>query len=164
MYHFWTIWRKDRNLSTAFCCFQNEADTEEYRVYGAIKTMGAALYIVLENRIPDVDPAIDGKMLSKYEKQLATAAKRLGVRSLMEFFSTNADEAEAFLGEDGAGIDIPDAQWFSADEGLKTVDALLSEVNVSPVLKAATDDLLGCQRLLREAKKHEIKWRFAIDF
>jgi hypothetical protein len=126
--------------------------------------MGAALYIALDKKIPEVDTMIDGKMLSKAEKHLAKAAKRLGVRPLMEFFSTSADEAADLLGEDVAGIDIPAAQWFSAEEGLKTVDALLAESDLSPELKAAKDDLLGCQRVLREAQKHGVKWHLAVDF
>ncbi len=126
--------------------------------------MGSALYIALEQKISDLDPMIDGKMLSKTEKPLAKAAKRLGVRPLMEFFSTNADQAVALLGEDVAGIDIPAAQWFSAGEGLKTVDALLVEVDKSPDLRVAKEDLLGCQRVLREAQKQGVRWHLAIDF
>ncbi len=126
--------------------------------------MGTALYIALEKTLPDVDPMIDGKMLSKAEKQLAKAAKRLAVRPLMEFFSTSADEAADLLGEDVAGIDIPAAQWFSAEEGLKTVDALLAAADGSPDLRVAKDDLLGCQRVLREAQKHGVRWHLAIDF
>jgi hypothetical protein len=98
--------------------------------------MGAALYIALEKQIPDFDSVIDGKMLSKSEKQLAAAAKRLGVRPLMEFFSTSAEEAEDLLGDDVAGIDIPAAQWFSPEEGLKTVEALLVQAEISPELRA----------------------------
>jgi hypothetical protein len=126
--------------------------------------MGSALYIALEKSIPDLDTMIDGKMLSKAEKHLARAAKRTGVRPLMEFFSTSADEAADLLGEDVAGIDIPAAKWFSAEEGLKTVDALLAEADHSLELREAKDDLLGCQRVLREAQKHKVKWRLAIDF
>jgi hypothetical protein len=126
--------------------------------------MGTALYIALEEKIPDVDKMIDGKMLSKAEKPLATAAKRLGVRPLMEFSSTSADEAADLLGEDVAGIDIPAPQWFSAEEGLKTVDALLAEAEGSLELRAAKEDLLGCQRVLREAQKHGVRWHLAIDF
>src|SRR5438105_4739204 len=126
--------------------------------------MGAALYIALEKKIPDVDTMIDGKMLSKAEKHLAEAAKRLGVRPLMDFFSSSADEAADLVGEDVAGIDIPAAQWFSAEEGLSTVDALLAEADTSPELRAAKDDLLGCQRALREAQKHGVRWHLAIDF
>jgi hypothetical protein len=126
--------------------------------------MGTALYIAFETTLPDVDTIIDGKMLSKAEKHLAKAAKRLGVRPLMEFFSTSADEAADLLGEDVAGIDMPAAQWFSAEEGLKTVDALLGEAERSPELRVAKEDLLGCQRVLREAQKHGVRWHLAIDF
>ena len=125
--------------------------------------MGTALYIALEKKIPDVDTMIDGKMLSKSEKHLAKAAERLGVRPLMDFFSTSADEGADLLGEDMAGIDIPAAQWFSADDGLRTVDALLVEAASSQELRAAKDDLLGCQRVLREAQKRAVRWHFAID-
>ena len=126
--------------------------------------MGTAYYIALEKTIPDLDTMIDGKMLSKVENDLAEAANRLGVRPLIEFFSTSADEAADLLGDDVAGIDIPAAQWFSAEEGLRTVDALIGEVDVNPDLKPAKNDLLGCQRVLREAQKHGVKWRLAIDF
>ena len=125
--------------------------------------MGTALYIALQKTLPDVDTMIDGKMLSKAEKQLAKAAKRLGVRPLMEFFSSSADEAADLLGEDVAGIDIPAAQWFSAEEGLKIVDALLAAADGSPDLRVARDYLLGCQRVLREAQKHGVRWHLAID-
>lgn len=82
----------------------------------------------------------------------------------MEFFSTSADEAADLLGVDVAGIDLPTAQWFSAEEDLKTIDALLAKVESSPELKVAKDDLLGCQRVLREAHKHGVRWHLAIDF
>ena len=126
--------------------------------------MGTAYYIALEKPIPDVDTMIDGKMLSKAEKHLANTANRLGVRPLMDFFSTSADEAADLLGDDIADIDIPVAQWFSADEGLRTVDALLGEVDANPDLKPAKNDLLAVQRVLREAQKHGVKWHLAIDF
>jgi hypothetical protein len=127
--------------------------------------MGAALYIVLEKEIPDVDTMIDGTMLNKAEKELAKVAKHLGVQPLMEFFSTSADEVADLLGEDAAaGMKIPPAQWFSAEEGLKTIDALLGEVDGSPELSAAKEDLLGCQRVLRGAQKHGVRWRFGMDF
>src|ERR1041384_8230295 len=126
--------------------------------------MGAALYIALEKQIPDFDSVIDGKMLSKSEKQLAAAAKRLGVRPLMEFFSTSAEEAEDLLGEDVGGIDIPASQWFSPEEGLKTVEGLLTQAEISPELKPTKDALLGCQRVLREAQKHGVGWHLAMDF
>jgi hypothetical protein len=125
--------------------------------------MGAALYIVLEKTIPGFDAMIDGKMLSQAEEQLANAARSLHVRPLMEFFSISADEAADFLGDDVGDIDIPAAQWFQAEEGLRTVDPLLAETDLDPGLKAAKDDLLACQRVLREAQKHGVRWHLAID-
>lgn len=126
--------------------------------------MGAALYIVLEKKMPGIDTTIDGKMLSKFEEALGQIAKRRGARPLMEYFSTDPDEAAEILGDEMEGIEIPPAQWFSAADGLKTVDALLAEVETSPELRAAKDDLLGCQRVLREAHKAGVRWRLAIDF
>ena len=126
--------------------------------------MGTALYVALQRKIADVDTIIDGKMLCKAEKELTKAAKRLGVRPLMEFFSTSPEEAADLLGEDVEGIEIPGAQWFSAEEGLRTVDALLTKAERSRELLAAKDDLLGCQRVLREARKHGVRWHLAIDF
>src|SRR5947207_16002194 len=126
--------------------------------------MGAALYIALESKIPDLDTMIDGKMLSKAEKHIAKVSKRLGLRPLMDFFSTSSDEAADLLGEDAAGIDIPAAQWFSAEEGVKTVDALLAEADGSPELRAAKEDLLACQRVLRDAETHGVRWHLAMAF
>jgi hypothetical protein len=126
--------------------------------------MGSALYIALEREIPGLDSVVDGKMLSKAEKHLAKAAKRLGVRPLMDFFSISTDEAANLLGNDMVGMDIPAAKWFTAEEGLMTVDALLAETNNSAHLRAARDDLLQCQRVLREAQKHGVRWHLAIDF
>ncbi len=126
--------------------------------------MGAALYIALETILPGIDTMIDGKMLIKAEKQLAKAAKRLGVRPLMDYFSVSADEAADLLGDEVAGIDIPAAQWFSAEEGLATVDELLAAGDASPEFRAARDDLLECQRVLREAQKHGVRWHLAIYF
>jgi len=82
----------------------------------------------------------------------------------MEFFSTSAQEAEDLLGDDVAGIDIPAGQWFSPEDGLKTVNALLAQAEISPELRATKDDLLDCQRVLREAQKHGVRWHLAIDF
>ena len=126
--------------------------------------MGAALHIVLEKEIPGVDTIIDGKMLSRAEKHLAGAAKRLGVRPLMEFFSVNPEEAAGFLESEGVEVEIPAEQWFSAEEGLRTVQALLGEADSSSESRAAKDDLLGCERVLREAQKREVRWHLAIDF
>ena len=126
--------------------------------------MCAALYVVLEKAIPGFDSTIDGKMLSNAEQALAAAATRLGVRPLMEFFSMNPNDAGDFL--EGEGLDdvqVSAEQWFSAEEGLKTVQPLLPEVENSSELREAKNDLLGVERVLREAHKHGVRWHLAVD-
>lgn len=120
--------------------------------------MGAALYIVLEKQIPGLDTMVDGKTLSREEEPLAELATRLGVRPLMEFFSMNAEDAAEFLGEEATA-----EQWFPAEEGLKTVRALLGQVEKAPELKAAREDLVGFERVLGAAQKNGVRWHLAID-
>ena len=106
---------------------------------------------------------IDGKMLGRADEHFAKVAKRLGVRPLMEFFSISAGEADSLLGDDMAGQEMPPVEWFTAEEGLKTIDALLTQVDSAPEALAAKQDLLDFQRVLREAQKQGVKWRLAMD-
>jgi hypothetical protein len=82
--------------------------------------MGAALYIALEHPIPDFDPFVNGKALSKTSGQLDAIATELGVRPLMEFFSADPEMAAEFLPE---GVEAPPRVWFTAAAGLVTVRA-----------------------------------------
>ena len=102
--------------------------------------MGAAIYIVLEKEIPDIDTMIDGKMFSRAEKHFENEANRLGVRPLMEFFSVNPEDVASLL--DGGGTDI----------------------EMSPESRDAKDDLLGFERVLKAAQKHGVKWHLAVDY
>ena len=95
--------------------------------------MGAALYIALETTASAVDNVVDGKALSRAEGELASLARRLGVRPLMEFFSMSPDEYEADVAQFNplAGIEqVPPFQedWFTAEEGLATVRALIGHM------------------------------------
>jgi hypothetical protein len=65
--------------------------------------MSAALYIVLEEKPADFDPFVNGKALSRAEKDLAMITGHLGVKSLMSFFSVDPEEAQTFL--EGEGVD-----------------------------------------------------------
>lgn len=123
--------------------------------------MGSALYIVLEKDIAGLDTMIDGKALSRVEEKLAMEAQRLGVRPLMEFFSADPGELAEFLGEDA---EIPDGQWFSAEDGLKTIRALINIMDTSPELSDAKSDMLEMENVLKEAEKQGIKWHLAVDY
>jgi hypothetical protein len=124
--------------------------------------MGVAMYIELQKRVPTVEECVGGKELCWPE--LDAAAKRLRVRPLEEFVSMTAEEEDDLMKEDEARIPTPPVKWFSAAEGLKTVDALLREAGRSRDLRPAKDALLECRRVLRAAKKHRVKWRMVLDF
>jgi hypothetical protein len=121
--------------------------------------MGAAFYIVLETEIDGLDTMMDGKMLARKIDALDPAAKQQGVRPLSEFISMDAEAASDILGDDLAGIDVPPVKYFSAQEGLATVRALLSRPEAQPALQ----DLKDCERILCAAAQHSIGWHLQVD-
>ncbi len=124
-----------------------------------------ALYIVLENKIPGFDPFVNGKALGRSEEQLAEMAERCGVHPLMDFFSTNPDEASGFLKSEGlADMELPPEQWFSPLEGIRTVQALLREIENVPEIADVKADLLEFENVLRQAQEKGIRWHLAVDF
>jgi hypothetical protein len=124
-----------------------------------------ALYIVLYNKIPGFDPFVNGKALSRSEKQLAEMAERCGVHPLMDFFSANPDEVSGFLKSEGlADVETPPEQWFSPQEGIRTVQALLREIENVPEIADVKVDLLEFENVLRQAQEKGIRWHLAVDF
>ena len=135
--------------------------------------MGAALYIALETTASAVDNVVDGKALSRAEGELASLARRLGVRPLMEFFSMSPDEYEADVAQFNplAGIEqVPPFQedWFTAEEGLATVRALIGHLQAQPAAfsgaDAALSDLEAFAYVLEEAGKRGIRWHLCVDY
>jgi len=123
-----------------------------------------ALYIVLENKAPGFDPFVNGKALGHSENRLAEIAGRLGVRPLMEFFSINPDESREFLNSEGlSDIEVPEEQWFSAEDGLHTVQTILGEVENITDLEAVKADLLEFESVLQQAQAKGIRWHLAVD-
>ena len=121
--------------------------------------MGAAYYIVLEKEIDGLDTMIDGKAISKNIEILDQAAEKLGVRPLSNFFSMDNDAVADVLGEDMANLEIPPMEQFSAEDGLKTIRALLPRPEAQP----AIEDLSACERILKVAAEHGVGWHFQID-
>jgi len=124
--------------------------------------MGAAYFIALERKIDGLDTMMDGKNLSRHIETLDTAARQAGVRPLSEFFSVTPEQASEFMegeGMDAGDIDLPPLQQFSVQDGLKSVKELLSR----PEAKVALQDLQDCERILKAAEQHQVKWHFEID-
>jgi len=94
-----------------------------------------SLYIVLDKKVPGEDVGVDGTSLSKHNRELEGMAKQLGVAPLMTFFSTSNVEL-ASVAEELATFNVEE-KWFTAEEGLRTVNALLetstSQTSVTPI-------------------------------
>lgn len=80
--------------------------------------MSAALHIVLEENIAAVDTFIDGKTLSQAEPILSQVAVDADLKPLMQFFGASGDEYTDV--SDAADVELPEAKWFDASEGLQT--------------------------------------------
>ena len=134
--------------------------------------MGAALFIVLNREISGFDPFVNGKSLSKESETLDRIATKLGVKPLMEFFSTSPDEMAAFLeGEDVgeiAEMKFREESWFDPEDGLATVRSLLSYLRERPDAignyEEVISDLREFEQVLLKARDHGVKWHVSVDF
>lgn len=126
--------------------------------------MGVAYYIVLERDIPGQNLSVDGKALAKEEKKLKEIAHLQGVKDLMSFFSVSSCGVEDFFDE-YIGMDIPETEWFSPEDGLATVRAILNYMEMKPFInnERLSDDLKSFEEILLEAQKYNLKWHLAID-
>ena len=120
--------------------------------------MSVAWYIVLERKIPGFDHSVNGKALRRAAKVLDALAEEAGARPLMDFFSASPEELAGFA-EDQA-VDLKEEatklapeKWFSANEGLKTVRALVRAVENGKTehAQAILDDLTEFSKLLEVA-------------
>ena len=123
-----------------------------------------AFYIVLEREIEGLDMEIDGKALSRANDSLEELARNLGVRPLLEFFSLSPESSRDFMeGEriDANEFELPPLQQFSAEEGLRTIRALMGYDGDGreQVLK----DLQQCEVVLTAAQQNSIGWHLEID-
>jgi hypothetical protein len=97
-------------------------------------------------------------------------AKRLGVRPLMSFFSISNEELASL--EEEYAIDLSKTKsrtadtWFAAEEGLRTVNALLENLSGSKLKDVARveADLREFVGVLELAKANGIRWHLAVDY
>lgn len=133
--------------------------------------MSAALYIVLEDDDPGFDAFVNGKALSGECDSLDSLASGIGVKPLMAFFSQNVEELEGFLEvelEASSELEIPQEQWFDATDGLKTVIAIMKQLESNPdgVRNAVsvTRDLVEFESVLGKAAANGVRWHLAVDY
>jgi len=129
--------------------------------------MSVAWYIVLERNVPGFDHGIDGKVLGHASKALDAVAEEAGVPPLMEFFSASPEELAAFAedqGIDSTDSELPAEAWFSAEDGLKTVRALLQAAEDGKLAGNIADELRAFKKVLEVARDNGVGWHLAVDF
>lgn len=126
--------------------------------------MGAALYIVVENKPEDMDVFVNGKALPEAGERLTAAATQAGVKELMSFFSASPEQAAEFM--DGYASGMPPEQWFEPADGLATVRALLVHCTASALEADAgvARDLREFETVLERVKQAGLRWHLSVDF
>lgn len=131
------------------------------------------MYIVVEGEDPGFDIFVNGHALARNEDALEKLAVRLNVKPLLEFFSADQNSM-ALLLEEGAGDPewaktLPPPQWFSPEDGLVTVCALLDSLRESPTAlgsetKPIINDLTEYARVLEKAMQRNLRWQLAVSW
>ena len=101
------------------------------------------------------------------EEKLNNIFERIGVKHLEQFLSMAPDDLEEFWDELD-DIEPLEEAWFSAQEGLDSVNALLNYFYCHPdVVEDQGDvvsDLTEYQSVLAKLNEREIRWHLAIDY
>ncbi|HEV3081867.1 MAG TPA: hypothetical protein VGY66_18955 [Gemmataceae bacterium] len=136
--------------------------------------MSTAFFIVLDNEDPGFDTMVNGKFLSQNSEQLGKIAASLGIRKLEDYVSYAPDEARALMEDVGVDPDqieeteVPEQQWFDAQEGLDVVAKLSDHVRAKPRAvknaKGVLADLQEFKAVLEKAKGIKARWNLQVDF
>lgn len=131
------------------------------------------MYIVVEGEDPGYNIFVNGRALARHEDGLEKVALRIGTRPLIEFFSAD-ENSLALLIEEGAGNQellrkLPPPQWYSASDGLATVNALVEELERDPQQlgsegRAVVDELREYQEVLAKTETRRLRWHLAVSW
>lgn len=131
------------------------------------------MYIVIEGEDPEFDTFVNGRALARNEDALEKIAERAGIKPLLEFFSAD-ENSMALLLEEGAGDPewaktLPPPQWFSPEDGLVTICALLDQLRAAPAslgteTAAVTREIEEFERVLRKAAQRKLRWQLAVSW
>ncbi|HEY5380850.1 MAG TPA: hypothetical protein VIJ65_01235 [Acidobacteriaceae bacterium] len=135
--------------------------------------MAASMYIVVEGEDPGFNIFVNGRALARYESAVERLALELEVKPLLEFFS--ADESSmALLIEEGAGNPellkkLPPTQWYSAEDGLHTVEVLAQSLADDPQQlgtegPAVLAELREYEIVLRKTAERGLRWHLAVSW
>lgn len=135
--------------------------------------MAASMYIVVEGEDPGYDIFVNGRALARNEDAVEKLALRLGVRPLIEFFSAD-ENSMSLLIEEGAGNRelmhrLPPPQWYTASDGLATVETLIGELEHEPQQlgsegEQVLGELLEYRQVLEKTRQREMRWHLAVSW
>jgi hypothetical protein len=136
--------------------------------------MSAAFFIVLDQKDPGFNTAVNGKFLSQDAKRLAKIAKSLGICPLEEYVSYSPEEARAMMEDMGTdpddieGMELPEQKWYDPQEGLDWVGQVSAHVRANPSLvrnpKGVLADLEEYGTVLEQVKEVGARWNLQVDF
>lgn len=131
------------------------------------------MYIVVQGEDPGFDTFVNGRSLARHEDALEKLALRLGVRPLIEFFSAD-ENSMSLLIEEGAGSRelmsrLPPPQWYTADDGLATVEALVGALEHEPQQLGTEGievlaELLEYRKVLAKTRERALRWHLAVSW
>jgi hypothetical protein len=138
-----------------------------------LRSMAASMYIVIEGEDPGFDTFVNGRSLARHEDALEQLALRLGERPLIEFFSAD-ENSMSLLIEEGAGNPdlmrrLPPPQWYSPEQGLSTIRALLKALEDDPQQlgsegEEVVSELLDYAKVLKKAMDRKMRWHLAVSW
>src|SRR2546422_848998 len=102
--------------------------------------MGAAYFIVLDNKQPGFDPFVNGKAIARAHGALFSITDKLGIRSIDELTSFAALDEEFIVPAQHREATTP---WFDAREGIAWIAALRQHIESNPSSVEKADRVLS---------------------
>jgi hypothetical protein len=135
--------------------------------------MSASLYIVVEGEDPGFDIFVNGHALARNEDALERLAERLSVQPLLEFFSADRNSM-ALLLDQGTGnpewtSHLPQPQWFTPEDGLRTIRSLQDFLAMAPAALGSDTEMVArelreYETVLRKTSQRGLRWHLAVSW
>jgi hypothetical protein len=130
-------------------------------------TMPAAFHIVLEKAIRGLKHERRFPAFTAVSHKLEDLAEKQGIGSHMHFFDS-PEESDALLAELDVEPDGPGSYvWYSAAEGLTTLQTLRQHVEKSSSRFAKdgklVEEIKEMERILEAAKDKKVRWCLTVD-
>lgn len=131
------------------------------------------MYIVVEGDDPGYNIYVNGRVLARYESAVEKLALELGVKPLLEFFSADENSMALLIEEGGGNPDLlkrlPPPQWYPAQDGLRTLAALITALDADPHQFGSEgpevlSELREYEAVLRKTAERNLRWHLAVSW